>query len=64
MAKPKLFTRRCVVDVTPAVHRQLLRLAAHYERTLPDVIRQAIAQAYGVPTEEDRQPQLMEPAAK
>ena len=60
MAKPRLYTRRRVVDITPAVDRQLDRLAAHHERTIPDLIRQAIAQTYGLPTAEDRQPTLYE----
>ena len=60
MAKPRLYTRRRVVDVTPAVDRQLERLAAHHERSVPELIRNAIAQVYGLPTTEDRQPTLYE----
>ena len=58
MPKAKLFTIRRVVDVTPAVDRQLQRLAVHHERTIPDLIRQAISTAYGLPTVEDREPTL------
>ena len=43
MTKPKLYTRRRVVDITPAGGRQIERLAALHERTIPDLIRQAIA---------------------
>lgn len=60
MPRAQRYTKRRVVDITPAVDRQLQRLAAHHERTVPDLIRQAIAQAYGLPTAEDRQPTLYE----
>ena len=63
MPKPKLYTRRRMLDMTPAVERQLRRLAAHHERTIPDLIRHAIAQTYGLPTEQDRHPQLNEAKA-
>ena len=42
--------------------RQLDRLARYHERAVPDLIRQAIAQAYGLPSEEDRLPQILDPA--
>ena len=60
MGKPKLYTRRRVLDITPAVDRQLERLAAHHERSVPELIRNAIAQVYGLPKDEDRQPSLYE----
>ena len=60
MPRAQRYTKRRVVDITPAVDRQLERLAAHHERTVPDLIRHAIAQAYGLPTVEDRQPTLYE----
>ena len=60
MPKKQRYTRRRFVDVTPAVNRQLQRLADLHERTVPDVIRSAIAQAYGLPSDEDRQATLHE----
>lgn len=54
------YTKRRLVDITPAIDRQFERLAAHHERTIPDLIRQAIAQAYGLPSDVDRHPVLCE----
>ena len=63
MPRAQRYSRRRFVDITPAVNRQLERLAAYHERSVPELIRQAIAQAYGLPTAEDRQPRLTEAPA-
>ena len=60
MPRAQRYTVRRPLDITPAMSRQLDRLARHHERAVPDLIRQAIAQAYGPPSEEDRQPSLLE----
>ena len=60
MPRTQRYTKRRFVDITPAMKRQLDRLALHHERSVPDLIRQAIAQAYGPPSDEDRQPVLIE----
>lgn len=64
MPKAQRYTVRRPLDITPAMSRQLDRLAAHHERAVPELIRQAIAQAYGPPSDEDRQPRLIEAARK
>lgn len=60
MPRAQRYTVRRPLDITPAMNRQLDRLARHHERTVPELIRQAIAQAYGPPSDEDRQPSLLE----
>lgn len=60
MPRSQRYTVRRPLDITPAMSRQLDRLSRHHERAVPDLIRQAIAQAYGPPSEEDRQPSLLE----
>ena len=59
MPRAQRYTVRRPLDITPAMSRQLDRLARHHERAVPDLIRQAIAQAYGPPSGEDRQPSLL-----
>ena len=50
MPRSQRYTVRRPLDITPAMSRQLDRLARHHERAVPDLIRQAIAQAYGPPS--------------
>lgn len=64
MPRQKRFTQRRFVDVTPAVDRQIERLSAFHETIVPDLIRAAIKEAYGLTTDQDRQPPLIDdPAA-
>ena len=64
MPRVPRYTQRAFVDITPSMKRQLDRLAGFHERSVPDLVRQAIAQAYGPPSDEDRQPQLLDAAPK
>jgi hypothetical protein len=58
MPRQQIHTVRRTVDVSPAVARQLKRLADFEACTVPELIRQAIRQAFGPPTEDDRHPDL------
>ena len=58
MPRAQIHTVRRTVDVSPAVDRQLKRLADFEACTVPELIRQAIRQAFGPPTEDDRHPDL------
>ena len=60
MPRQRLYTQRRFVDVTLAVDRQLDRLSRLRETTVPDLIRDAIRQTYGLPTEADRQTPLLD----
>ena len=64
MPRVPRYTERVFVDITPSMRRQLDRLAGYHERSVPDLVRHAIAQAYGPPSDQDRQPQLLETAKK
>ena len=54
MPRSQRYTVRRPLDITPAMSRQLDRLSRHHERAVPDLIRQA----YGPPSDKDRQPSL------
>ena len=60
MPRSQRYAVRRLLDITPAMSRRLDRLSRRHERAVPDLIGQAIAQAYGPPSEEDRQPSLLE----
>ena len=64
MLRAQRYTVRRPLDIAPAMSRQLDRLARHHERAVPDLIRQAIAQAYGLTSDEDRQSSLLEKPEK
>ena len=58
MPKARRYTEKRFVMLTPAQARQLERLSQHQEVSVPELIRTAIRQHYGLPTESDRQPGL------
>ena len=58
MPKAKRYTEKRFVMLTPAQARQLERLSRHHEVSVPELIRTALRQHYGLPTESDRQPGL------
>ena len=58
MPKAKRYTEKRFVMLTPAQARQLERLSQHQEVSVPELIRTALRQHYGLPTESDRQPGL------
>ena len=59
MPKAKRYTEKRFVMLTPAQERQLECLSQHHEVSrCPSLIRTAIRQHYGLPTESDRQPGL------
>ena len=58
MPKAKRYTEQRFVMMTPAQARQLERLSQHQEVSVPELIRTALRQHYGLPTESDRQPGL------
>ena len=62
MPRSPRYTVRAYVDITPATKKQLHRLAAYHETSVPQLIRSAIAAAHGLPTDEDRQPGLLDKA--
>ena len=49
---------KTVRDADPGAGRQLERLSQHQEVSVPELIRTALRQHYGLPTESDRQPGL------
>ena len=58
MPKAKRYTGKRFVMLTPAQERQLECLSQHHEVPVPGLVRTAIRQHYGLPTESDRQPGL------
>ena len=50
MPKAKRYTEKRFVMLTPAQARQLERLSQHHEVSVPELIRTAIRQHYGLPT--------------
>ena len=64
MPRQQICTVGRTVDVSPSTDRQLHRLAAFHETTVPEFIRRAIQEAYGPPSDEDRQPGLLDPPGK
>ena len=54
MPKAKRYTEKRFVMLTPAQARQLERLSQHQEVSVPELIRTALRQHYGLPTESDR----------
>ena len=53
MPRQQIYTVGRTVDVSPSTDRQLHRLAAFHETTVPELIRRAIQEAYGPPSDED-----------
>ena len=53
MPKAKWYTEKRFVMLTPAQARQLERLSQHQEVSVPELIRTALRQHYGLPTESD-----------
>ena len=60
MPRPARYSARLFLDITPAMRRQLARLSAHHEKSVPELVRSAVAAAYGLPSAEDRQPGLLD----
>ena len=62
MPKVKNLTERRVVDLSSAMARQLKRLSRYHDRSIADLIREAVRQTYGQPKEQDRHPLLFDEA--
>ena len=60
MPRPSRYSERLFLDITPAMKRQLARLSLHHEKSIPELVRSAVAAAYGLPSDQDRQPQLLD----
>ena len=62
MPKVKNLTKRQMIDMSSAMARQLKRLSAYHDRSIADLIREAVRKTYGLPQEEDRLPTLLDEA--
>lgn len=64
MPKAKRYTEKRFVMLSPAQARQLERLSQHHEVSVPELIRTALREHYGLPTDSDRQSAPHQPSGQ
>lgn len=62
MPKAKNLTDRQMIDMSGAMACQLKRLAAYHDRSVADLIREAIRKTYGLPIDQDRKSSFFDQA--